>query len=107
MPNQAEIIKAYLDSTKPRRFGRAPRDAKAAQVRKSFAKQLARTASRSVKDRHNRAEVNAAVYNHLTPLLEQHHRAQRELQHFYSTLLFWLGGALVGAVAAIAAMLSL
>ena len=105
MPDRANAVETYLSSTRPGWLRPRAQDSQLELVRKSFAQQLARDATRTIDDRRHRAEVKAAVYNHLTPLLEQHHRSLRELHRFYQKLLLSIGGALIGAVALILMLL--
>ena len=106
MPGQANAVEDYLKTTRPTFRWRESGGEKAELVRKAFAQQLARAATRTVNDRHSRAEVRIAVYNHVTPLLEQHHKAIANLHRFYRKLLLITFGALALAIALIVVLLA-
>ena len=74
---------------------------------KHFALQLARSATKTIDDRRKRAEIKAAVYNHLIPLLNQHAKTQAATHKFYQKLLMMLGGSLLLALAVIALLLKI
>ena len=61
--------------------------------RKSFAQQLARSATRSIEDRRKRAEVKTQIYNHLLPVLDQHAKVQCHMQRIYRKLMIGLSAA--------------
>ena len=65
-----------------------------ALARKSRVQQLARAATRGIRNRRQRMEARIAVYNELIPLIEQHHRAVQRLHRTYLPLVAGLGLAL-------------
>ena len=75
-------------------------------ARKSYAQQLARSASQPVADRRKRAELKANIYSHLLPLLELHAKEQATVRQFYRKLVLILGAGLL-AVSGITAILLL
>jgi len=66
-----------------------------ALARKSYAKQIARMASKTIRDRHQRAAVKVHIYNQLLPVLETHAREQARLRSFNRKLLAMLGVCLL------------
>ena len=94
MPAKTQAVDEYLDAN--RGFGSLTTHSEAQNqlLRKSFAAQLARSATQGIEDRRKRAAVKAEVYAHLVPLLDRHWQVMRDLHRFYRKLLAGLGAGL-------------
>lgn len=99
-----QAVDEYLQTIRPKSildkgFLKRRSEDQLALERKTNAQQLARSATRTISDRKCRAEIKVAVYNHLVPILEQHHRAQQQLRRTCRQLFVCLGGALMLTIA--------
>jgi hypothetical protein len=105
MAESTSAVEDYLELRKVARW-RQPQAHRELLVRKSYAQQLARAASKSVKDRRKRAELKAEIYAHLLPLLEAHDREQSAGRRMYQKLIGALSAALIVVLALLALSLS-
>jgi hypothetical protein len=98
-----QAVEDYQQTTmKPRLFDRRSAEQRTL-ARKTSAQHISRSATRAISDRRCRAETKVAVYNHLVPILEQHHRAQAKLHRNYRRVI----AALCGVVIVLGAALTL
>jgi hypothetical protein len=100
-----QAVDEYLQTIRPKGilaqgFLKKRSEDQLALERKSNAQQLARSTTRTIPDRKCRAEIKVAVYNHLVPILEQHHRAQQQLRRTCRHVIVCLSGALMLIIAA-------
>jgi hypothetical protein len=102
MAQTSSAVEDYLDLQRGARW-RQPQPQRQVLIRKSYAQQLARTASRSVEDRRKRAELKAEIYAHLLPLLEAHDQEQSASRRMYQKII----GTLVGALAITLSLLAI
>ena len=108
MQSQTSVTDDTLTSSQPQLleaglFQRKLSPEKLQLARKSYAQQLARSATQTISDRRHRAEIKAAVYNHLIPVLDQNFKAQQHLRSRYRKLVAAFGGAfLLATICAIA-----
>jgi hypothetical protein len=98
MQSQTSVTEDSVNSSQPRLFEaglfqRKLSPEKLQLERKSYAQQLARSATRTISDRRHRAEIKAAVYNHLIPILDQNFHAQQHLRSRYRKRLAAVGAA--------------
>lgn len=105
MAQSTSAVEDYLDLRRSARW-RQPQPQRELLVRKSYAQQLARTASRIVEDRRARAELKAEIYAHLLPLLEAHDREQSGSRRVYQKVIGALSAALIVALSLVAISLS-
>lgn len=105
MAQPSSAVEDYLELRRGARW-RHPAPQREILVRKSYAQQLARTASRRVADRRKRAELKAEIYAHLLPLLEAHDREQSDARRMYQKIIGALSGALVVTLGLLAISLS-
>jgi hypothetical protein len=101
MGQAANTIDEYVELQSRQRWRSVPAG-KLELVRKSYAQQLARSASQSVTDRRKRAELKAEIYSHLLPLLEMHAREQAATRAYYQKIVVGLTAGLLIATAVIA-----
>jgi len=100
----AEMAESVEEQDSPPAADRAPVRAGSKPpmlARKAYAQQLARIASRAVRDRRQRAEVKIHIYNQLLPVLESHARERarlRSLNQRLFGLLFLCVAMLGGAI---------
>ena len=106
MAESASPVEDYVNMQRAQRWRSMPAQ-RVALVRKSYAQQLARSASQAVDDRHKRAELKAEIYGHLLPLLELHAKEQAASRAFYQKIILVLGISLAAilSISAIALML--
>lgn len=96
MAQSSSAVEDYTNLRRASRW-RQPPEQRAELVRKSFAQQLARSASQIVEDRRKRAEVKAELYAHLLPLLESHDREQNASRKLYQKVILILSAALAAS----------
>jgi len=107
MAEAANAVEEYVELQQRGRWRRLPAE-RLELVRKTYAQQLARSASRTVKDRRSRAEVKAEFYQHLLPLLELHASVQHSTHQRYRKLILSLSiGLLLTTALAVLALLNL
>jgi hypothetical protein len=94
MPTMQAIEDYQQTTMKPRLFDRRSNEQRKL-ARKTSAQQISRSATRAIPDRRCRAETKVAVYNHLVPILEQHHRAQARLHRSYQRVIAALCGIVI------------
>ena len=94
MSGETQAVDEYLSASRKAGTLRSLPDAQSQLLRKSFAQQLARSATQGIEDRRKRAAVKAEVYSHLVPLLDRHWQEMRDLHRFYRKLLAGLGAGL-------------
>lgn len=105
MSAETKAVDDYLRACTQNNFWPSTPDVKSQLLHKSFAQQLARSATQSIEDRRHRAAVKAEVYNHLVPLLDRHAQTTRDLHRFYQKLLAGLGTGLTLTLLVLAALL--
>ena len=106
MAESASAVEDYVNQQRAQRWRSIP-EPRAELVRKSYAQQLARSASQAINDRRKRAELKAEIYGHLLPLLELHGREQATSRRYYQKIIAVLAAslALTLSVSAIALIL--
>lgn len=95
MAEVAETMEGQVAPTSEERAPARGRRQKGPLARKSYAKQIARVASKPVRDRHQRAAVKVHIYNQLLQVLERHAHEQARLRSFNRKLLAMLGVCLL------------
>jgi len=86
MAEPANAVEDYVKLQKAQRWRSMP-EQRAELVRKSYAQQLARSASQAIDDRRKRAELKAEIYGHLLPLLELHGKEQATSRGYYQKII--------------------
>jgi hypothetical protein len=94
MADAANAVEEYIELQRQQRW-RSPPAQRLELVRKSYAQQLARSASQAVTDRRRRAELKADIYNHLLPLLEMHAKQQAITRRYYQKIVLVLASGLL------------
>jgi hypothetical protein len=93
MAEPAGAVEDYVNLQRAQRWRSMPQQ-RVELVRKSYAQQLARSASQTIGDRHKRAELKAEIYGHLLPLLELHAKEQASSRRYYQKIVGVLGVSL-------------
>lgn len=93
MAESASAIDDYVNLQKSQRWRSMP-EQRVELVRKSYAQQLARSASQAIEDRRKRAELKAEIYGHLLPLLELHGQEQASSRRYYQKIIAVLAASL-------------
>lgn len=106
MSGETQAVEDYLRASRDAGSWRRPAPEQGQLLRKSFAQQLARSATQSIDDRRKRAVVKAEVYGHLVPLLDRHWQEIRDLHRFYRKLLTGLGAGLTLSLMLLAFLLA-
>jgi len=106
MSEETQAIDAYLSASRRAGCWRSLAEPQEQLLRKSFAQQLARSATQGIDDRRKRAVVKSEIYNHLVPLLDRHWEAMRDLHRFYRKLLAGLGAGLTLSLLLLASLLA-
>lgn len=105
MAQSTSAVEDYLEVRREARW-RQPKPQRQILARKTYAQQLARTASRSVDDRRKRGELKAEIYAHMLPLLEAHDRELNASRQLYQKIIGAFAGALVVTLSLLAISLS-
>ena len=93
MAESASAVDDYVNLQKAQRWRSMPAQ-RVELVRKSYAQQLARSASQTIDDRRKRAELKAEIYGHLLPLLELHANEQATSRRYYQKIITALAASL-------------
>lgn len=106
MSGETQAVEDYLRASRDAGAWLSSTPEQGQLLRKSFAQQLARSATQSIDDRRKRAIVKAEVYGHLVPLLDRHWQETRNLHRFYRKLLTGLGAGLILSLILLALLLT-